>query len=146
MQSVRQVFVFSCLISLSVAVGAADREASYDIGVPVRFLEGCETDLDADSREDVALLFENATHTVLIALIQRDDGYTGHTLLRTDPSSLHLACRYGSELVGTKAGSGNGVSKIITVDGAYLVLQQPESSRVAFYWNAEGFEQIWLAD
>lgn len=128
-----------------VAVMSVPRCIAAEAGIAVRFIEGCSADFNGDNAGDLALLYEGSLGVEFTVFLKRDNRYKGYVLYQGTESNLRLSCRYVKTAVVTKAGKGDR-EKSITIDGWAIVLEQPESSRSLFYWNKNGFSQVWLAD
>lgn len=128
-----------------VAVMGVPRCCAAEAGIAVRYIGGCVADFDGDKTDDLALLYEGSSGAEFTVFLKRDKGYTGYVLYQGTESNLRLSCRYVKTAAVTKAGKGER-QESITIDGLVAVLEQPESSRSLFYWNKDGFSQVWLAD
>lgn len=119
--------------------------ANGEAGLPVKFIEGCEVDLNNDGKHDVSLLIETSEGYQLIVLFSTAKGYDSHIVAKFD-SKMNLSCAYGKTLESTVAGKGKIDRKLYDVNGPYLLLSLPESSAVAYFWNNNGFQEVWVRD
>ena len=111
--------------------------------IPVKYISGFEIDLDLNGKSDIALLVDNSNGCELIVLMRINEGYKSY-LLFANCENMNLSCNYGSTLTETTAGKYKG--RKFTTNGTYLLLSQPESSKIAFFWEKNKFQEVWLAD
>ncbi len=140
-----KIFYIALIIFSVPVTSSADTTDYYEIGTPIKFVEGCEADFDGDGKSDNALLIEDSKAVKLIILLNNNIS-NSITLFKTDSNLLRLRCVYSSELIGTTAGQGDKNKKKIHINGKYLMLFQPESSKIAFYWKDGKFNKLWLSD
>ena len=123
--------------------------ASYgNEGLPIKFIQGCEADLNQDGVNDIALLYETSKNIELLVLLSdTSGGYTNFLISRDHVKYLNMYCQYGKQITETISGEGkkNKIKTHVT-NGVYLVLMQPESSSRAFYWKDDKFIQVWMSD
>jgi hypothetical protein len=106
----------------------------------------CCADLDADGREDAALLFSSGRGGQVVALLRRSERYDPHMLMQdiAEGPNVFLFCRQGESVQETRAAGGGRVLPVPA--GRFLELDFHEGSRVAWVWNGAAFEEVWTAD
>lgn len=115
-------------------------------GRPLKYISGCELDLNDDGRQDVVLLFEIESKTDLMILTKTKEGYNVHVVAR-DMRSPYLSCKFGKSITETASGKGNREEAVAyRTSGAYVELEYPESSSVAYFWDGTEFKEIWTSD
>jgi len=119
--------------------------AEIPSGLAIKYIEGCEIDLNNDGELDIAILFESSKGCELVVLIRTKEGYNSY-LLNKGGANLRLSCHYGKTIKETSVGKGEGKSKIYKTNGKYIVLSQAESSAVAFFWVNGKFKKVWISD
>jgi hypothetical protein len=112
-------------------------------GVPLKYISSCEIDLNNDKQVDIALLVETVRGRELIVLLQTADGYKAYLLMR-GKNGMHLSCHFGKNIKETCAGSGTG--RVYETPGTYIQLTQPEASSIAYFWDKDGFKEVWTRD
>ncbi len=137
-----RVFVAAVIIVMNITSFC---NANDEVGLPVKFIEGCELDLNNDSKPDVSVLIETSEGFRLIVLFKTDNGYESHVVAKFD-SKMNLSSHYGKTLKTTSAGKGDSVIKEYAVNGPYLLLSLPESSAVAYFWDQNHFQEVWVRD
>jgi len=110
--------------------------------LPIKFISGCEIDLDKNGEADLALLIESSDGCKLIVLMKFNGIYKSYALF-DNCNMMNLSCKYGFELRETSTGNSKG--KIYNTNGTYIVLSQPEGSKMAFFWSKNKFKQIWIS-
>lgn len=105
----------------------------------------CEIDLNKDRKDDIVLLIDTKRGQELIVLICKKVGYRAF-LVVTDKSKMCLRCTYGDTVTETSAGKGKKTGKKHKTPGAYIELYQPEGASVVYYWNGNGFTEVWTSD
>ena len=110
---------------------------------PIKYLSSCEIDLNGDGESDIAVLADTNRGRELIALVNSAGTYKAYVVSRGKPHSI-LTCRYGRSVTETKAAGGK--ARTFKTPGTYLVLTQPESSSVAFFWANDKFQEVWISD
>jgi hypothetical protein len=118
--------------------------ASND-SIPIKYVDGCEIDLDKNGESDLALIVESSHGQELIALMRSKGNYKAF-LLYEKCNRMNLSCKYGTFLIETSAGKGEKKRKKVKTNGVYLLLSQPESAKIAFYWDENKFKKLWIAD
>jgi hypothetical protein len=114
-------------------------------GFPIRYIGGCEIELNGDSIPDKTILIETKNNIELIALVsEKGNGYKAFTLYKGMEKNLFINCEFVQEINASLAVSEK--SKAFTLNAFVIRLSQPESSSSIFYWKNGKFEQIWTRD
>lgn len=112
----------------------------------LRYVTGCEIDLNGDFETDITMVVETSRGRELIVLIRTAEGYNAFVLSKVEPY-MDISCRIGKTVTETKVFSEDGSSgKVFQTPGAYLQLSEPEGASVAYFWNGSGFSEVWIAD
>lgn len=114
-------------------------------GIPLKYISSCELDFNNDSEPDIALLIETTKGRELIVLMKTATGYNTFVVSREKPN-MHLSCHFGKSIKETSAGKGKKEGKVYKTPGSYIQLTQPEGSSVVYFWNGEGFKEVWTSD
>ena len=112
-------------------------------GIPLKYIGGCEIDIDNNKTIDLVLLLESSNGWELLVLRRLDSGYKVHQVT-TGKTNMNLQCKFGTRVNETRAGKSAG--RVHTTNGTYLLLSQPESSSVAYFWKNNGFIEVWTSD
>jgi hypothetical protein len=113
--------------------------------IPLKYISGCQIDLDKNGETDLALILESSNGSELIVLMRSEGTYKSY-LLFEKCDFMNLSCNYGFDLIETSTGKGKRKERKVKTNGTYLLLSKPESSKIAFYWDNNKFQKIWLAD
>jgi len=119
---------------------------SSGAGTPFKYISSCEIDLNDDDRCDLAMLIETIEGRELIVLLRMEGGYEAFLLSRNIDENCHLSCHFGSTISETEAGDNSEARRQFEVPGAYLTLYQPEGAAIAYFWDGNGFMDIWISD
>lgn len=112
-------------------------------GKPLKYISGYEMDFNNDNETDIVILTETFFGRQLIVLMKTKKGYNTYVVSK-GKSNMQLSCRFGKYLKETVAGRGKG--RIYKTPGAYIQLSLPECSSVAYFWNGNGFTEVWTSD
>jgi hypothetical protein len=112
-------------------------------GLPIGFIGGCESDLNADGDLDTALLVSTSKDYELIVIMRLGE-HTKSYIVNSSKFKRFLTCESGMQIKETTAHPGKG--KVYKTNGQYLLLTQPESSAVAYFWSEGKFKEVWLSD
>ena len=140
-KSILALIIISCGIPANIYSGEAN-----DIGVPVKFIQGCEADFNGDGITDLVFLYERSSGVELVVILSDKREYNSIILYKGHDSNLRLTCQYCTKIQETVAGQGDRQGKIHTIDGNIIKLSQPESSSSVFHWEDGKFKQIWIGD
>lgn len=113
--------------------------------IPLKYISGCQIDLDKNGELDLAFIIESSNGSELIVLMRKEGRYKSYLLFK-ECDHMNLSGNYGFNLVATNAGKGKLEKRKVKTNGTYLLLSKPESSKIAFYWDKNKFQQVWLAD
>jgi hypothetical protein len=134
--------------TMMVALGGADsiHAANPGDGQPLKYISSCEIDLNADGEADIAILVETVRGWELIALMKTSDGYNSY-VVTDNRKGMYLYCHYGYTVTefpfdDTKSEA----ERTYKTPGTFLELVYPESSAVAYFWNGNGFTEVWTSD
>ena len=137
-KSMAYIFIFICCFVSNCI--------SEDIsGFPIKFISGCELDFNADKVPDKILQIESMKGVEIIALISENTGYK-YYLITTAKCNMFMTCHSGQEVRETLAGKGERAINIHNTNGTYILLTQPESSSVAYFWKDNKFKEVWISD
>ncbi len=133
------------LLCCCVSAGCDNSHASPQAadGGPIKFLTSCELDLSADGKPDLVLLLETSRGRELLVLLALESGYEAYLLSR-DKAQMQLSCRFGTTLQETR--TGRALGRVFQTPGAYVELRQPEGAAVAYFWDGNGFREVWTSD
>jgi hypothetical protein len=138
----KNIFVLSIVLILFVSNVYADIKG----GMPVKYISSCEVDLNNDNNLDIAILIETLSKEwQLIVLMKSVDGYKSYLVSKNSPN-MYLSCHFGKTINETAAGEGKKEQKIYQTPGTFLKLSQPEGASVAYFWNGDGFTEVWTSD
>jgi hypothetical protein len=132
-------------VSIVVSVMLLPSTAIPGDGIPLKYISSCQIDLNGDNELDMAMLVETVRGRELLALIKTSQGYNSY-VVSLDKPDMSLSCHYGKTVTETLAGKGNKPRKSYATPGAFISLNQPEGSSVAYFWNGKGFTEVWTAD
>lgn len=133
------VILLVCLFSLLT------NNSNADDGLPLKYISGCEMDLTNDAVLDLAFLMETSKGIQLFVLIKIDDAYSSQVLGSYD-SNVNMSCRRGDVLYETRAGKGNKQAAKHKTLGSYVLISQPEGAAVAYYFDGDKFQTVWVKD
>lgn len=119
--------------------------AETGTGMPLKYISSCELDFNNDDKSDIALLMETNRDRELIVLLSTTSGYNA-CLVSKDKPNMYLSCHFGKTVKETSAGKGKEEGMIYRTNGTYLQLTQPEGSSVVYFWDGNGFKEIWTSD
>ncbi|NDY42609.1 hypothetical protein G3N55_07100 [Dissulfurirhabdus thermomarina] len=142
-----KVSIFTLIIA-SIALFVTNYRvcATPQSGLPIGFVGGCEIDLNADGNLDLALLLNTAEGYELVVMMRMGENIKSYVVTSAN-SKTFLTCHYGKELKATIAGKGKREhGETYQVNGAYLMLTQPESSAAAYFWSKDKFKEVWISD
>jgi len=111
--------------------------------LPIKYINGCQIDLDADGHYDLSLFIETLNGYELIILIKKEEGYKSYSFIENG-NNLKLKGAYGYSIRETTSGDSQG--RTFKTNGTYLIIEQPESSQLAIFWDGKKFKTIWLSD
>lgn len=131
------------IIFVSVSSNAFSESGS---GLPLKYISSCELDFNNDSKPDVALLVETLRGGELIVLMRTENGYNAFVVLKEKKTNMQLSCNFGESIKETAAGKGEREGKVYKTPGTYIQLTQPEGSSVVYFWNGNGFKEVWTSD
>lgn len=114
-------------------------------GLPLKYISSCELDLDSNDEPDIALLVETVRGRELIVLMKTTSGYNAFVVSR-GKRDMDLSCHFGKSIRETTAGKGKKQGKIYETHGAYIQLTLPEGSSVVYFWDVNGFKEVWTSD
>lgn len=114
-------------------------------GLPLKYISSCELDLDNNSEPDIALLVETIRGRELIILMKIASGYNSFVVSRGKPD-MNLSCHFGKSIRETSAGKGKKQGKVYETPGTYIQLTLPEGSSVVYFWDGNGFKEVWTSD
>lgn len=126
------ILVHCCIINFSCQL----------LGMPPKNISACEIDLDKNGETDLAFVIQNSEGCKLIVLMQINGAYKAF-LLFNRCENMNLSCNYGYSLKETTTGNLEG--KEFKTNGTFLLLSNPESSKVAFFWTGNKFKKVWIA-
>ncbi len=129
------IAAFCCMVKSDIAATGT--------GNSIKYISSCEIDLNNDGVPDVALLLETATGRQLIALLKTAKGYDGY-VVATDKPNMYLSCHYGKTVTASKAIGEKDIT--YKTPGTYLKLTLPEGSSAVYFWNGNGFTEVWTSD
>jgi len=132
-----------CIFFVVVLILNSQCEAGN--GEPLKYIGGCQIDINNDGESDIALLVETLKGWELIVLLKTTDGYKAFLLSRGKPN-MYLSCHFGNYIKATTAGREKGSGKVYKTNGTYIKLSQPEGASVAYFWEKNKFQEVWLSD
>lgn len=133
--------MFVLLIGVSVF---ADDNGIWPLGdEPIAYLSSCQADFNGDQKIDIALLFETDLGREAVVLMRTTEGYNAILLNDSLPANMFMSCGTGSRVRGT---TEDGQQVEVETPGAYIVLYQPESAAMAYYWDGTEFNYVWISD
>ena len=112
----------------------------------VRCVTTCAADLNADGQSDLAILLQNQDKQQLVVLLATNGGYKSYLLRSDTETAWILICQVGNRVREAGAGPGKHKRRSFKTPGAYLIMSQPEGAAVAYFWNGEKFQEVWIAD
>lgn len=116
-----------------------------DQNAPLTSSINCRIDLNNDGKKDIAILLQhtNGYGGTLFALVSNKDNYDAQELITVDnPVNLH--CKYGKEIKETTASNLKG--SVYKTNGAYILLEQLETTSFAFYWDENNPKSVKVSD
>jgi hypothetical protein len=113
---------------------------------PLKYIEGCEIDLDGDSQNDISLLMKTNKGFELIVLLKKGDGYKTLLLWQGDSEIMNMSCCYGKSIKAFATDRKCNKKTRYETNGTYIRLSEPEGSCMAFYWKNGKFEKVWVSD
>jgi hypothetical protein len=143
LENILKIYFISIALACSVAL-LAPRAMAND-GVPVKYLSSCQMDLNNDNELDLVFFVETVKGPKLIALLKTSRGYSSCVVSRDNPN-MNMSCQYGKMVMETSAGKEKRTAKSFATPGAYIELKQPEGAAVAYFWNGNGFTEVWTSD
>jgi len=111
----------------------------------VELIEGYKIDLNNDDMLDEVLLIEDEDKIHLQLLVKTKDEYC-LMLVTTGKREITLSCKPGLFVRGIKAGQADKDAKVYKTPGAYVKLTQKKGDSVAYFWNGDGFTEVWTDD
>lgn len=139
----KRCLIYGCLVILSGVSSNAFSESGN--GMPLKYIASCEMDFNNDDKSDIALLVETSRGRELIVLMNTISEYNAFIVSRGKPN-MYLSCHFGKTVKETAAGKGKGEGKVYKTMGTYIQLTQPEGSSVVYFWNGNGFKEVWTSD
>lgn len=119
--------------------------AETGAGMQLKYISGCELDFNGDNKPDLALLVATSKERQLIVLINNSNGYNAFVISGGKPN-MNLSCHLGNTVKETNAGKGKNKGKVYRTLGTYIQLKQPEGSSVVYFWEGNGFKEVWTSD
>lgn len=119
--------------------------AETGAGMLLKYISGCELDLNGDNNADITLLLETTNGRQLIVLLSNSKGYNAFILSKDKPN-MSLSCHFGKSIKETAAGKGKKDGREYHTLGTYIQLKQPEGSSVVYFWHQNGFKEVWTSD
>lgn len=114
-------------------------------GMPLKYISSCELDFNSDNKPDIAFLVETSRERELIVLMNTANGYNAFLVSRGKPN-MYLSCHFGNTVKETATGKGKVEGKVYKTPGTYVQLTQPEGASVVYFWNGNGFKEVWTSD
>jgi len=141
----KKYIIYACLVFLSGISSNAFSEPGN--GMPLKYISSCEMDFNNDEKSDIALLVETSRGRELIVLMNTISEYNAFVVSRGKPN-MYLSCHFGKAVKETAAGKGKGEGEgeVYKTMGTYIKLTQPEGSSVVYFWNGNGFKEVWTSD
>lgn len=112
--------------------------------IPIKYLKGCEIDLNKDEVVDIALHIETMAGSMLVILLKKKDGYEVFTFKVS--SKMVMECKWGQYIKETDVGKGGRKGKVYKIFGYYIELFYPEGPAVVYFWDGNKFKEVWVAD
>lgn len=141
----RMVFsIFLLLLFIVFPFGSVGALESDEI--ILKYVSGCNLDFDQDGKLDIALLVDTRVGVrELIVLVKRESDYKSY-ILATGNKYMYMSCHFGNEIKETSAGKGERENITHRTNGVYLEVKYLEASSVAYFWDYNGFKEVWTSD
>lgn len=141
----RMSYISLILVITSLMFLRLDLFSEKGSGLPIKYISSCEMDFNKDNEADIALWVETVRGRELIVLIKTKSGYDAF-LVSTLRGNLSLSCHFGKFINETSSGKGKKDVKVYETPGTYIQLSEPEGSSIVYFWNGNGFTEVWTSD
>ena len=133
------------ILAVSIFVCFWDSAQGAEYARPVKFYKGCEVDFDNNGFTDVAMLVQTTKGVELMVIMKNKSG--GRAFLLHEGSGLpRLSCRYKESVNAIVQIVGENKKAPHTINAHVIVMIRPEAATWLYYWEGNGFSELWLSD